>query len=83
LISPIGLLAGTAMIADAENIKTNFDRKAMQSQTVSTGQSASGFLFFKIPPGNRPRQWRLRARLRDIHDDLVGLVEAVITNPAS
>lgn len=79
-LSSVGLMVGLAMVADAENIKTNFDRKAMQSQTVSAGSATSGFVFFRIPPGDPPKQWHLRAALRDTQQASVGPIEATITN---
>jgi hypothetical protein len=75
------LFIGGAMASDADNVKTNFDRKAFQPQTVSPGSSASGFVFFKIPSGDRTKQWRLRANLQDIRQVPVGPIEATITNP--
>ena len=51
----VGLFASLKVIQNASEVQQNFVRKELQSTTLSSGASASGFLYIPVPK-NTPRE---------------------------
>jgi hypothetical protein len=72
-ISLVGGIIGTKMIADSENIKANIHARELRRQTLSPGESAQGFLYFRIPDKREKRpvqtRWLVTIPIRKIGTD--------------
>jgi hypothetical protein len=54
-ISPVGIIIGAKLAKDEALVQTNLLKRAVQSKTLSTASSTSGFLYLPIPKaGPRP-----------------------------
>jgi hypothetical protein len=62
LIAALPLVfAGAKQFSDADVIKHNFAVKELQTNTLSPGESAEGFVYFRLPKEmDAQDQWRLR-----------------------
>ncbi len=66
VLAPIGmpvLLAGVSSQAKETVLRNNLVRREFKTATLQPGASASGFLFFKLPPGTAMTDVRFEATL--------------------
>jgi hypothetical protein len=75
-------LVGAGMYVDARNVDANFQRQFLEAQTVSPGESSSGFVYFNIASaaGNRPGQWVVHAQLQEAGTSNLVPIEVTISN---
>ncbi len=64
LFTPIGLLpvvlmAGGKALADASVINYTFNQNKLHANSIAPGESIGGFIYFKLPDKELPKQWRL------------------------
>ncbi len=59
------VIVGAAMIADTENLKHNFEVKELRRQTVSSGKSVQGFIYYSAKV-SIPQRLRMTAIVTDI-----------------
>jgi hypothetical protein len=66
LLAPPLIFAGAAMISEATEVRRNLAEKQLYSHTLGPGQSVSGFVYVKTPPGGGLTGYRLKLRLRPL-----------------
>jgi hypothetical protein len=54
LLSPAALLLGGAMVTRADAIRSNFVKKELRNQSLASGMSTEGFVYFTSKDKNKP-----------------------------
>ena len=64
LLSPVGLIAAGALLVKSSKIQHNMIKKELRSQTITSNERTSGFLFIPIDKKDRTQKVRLVIRAR-------------------
>jgi len=79
ILSPAALLLGGAMVSRADAIRSNFVKKELRNQSLASGMSTEGFVYFTSKDKNQPvRRVSLAVPVKNLQTEQAVVCDFVI-----